>query len=196
MQVVANRRRSRAERTARGVCGFTMVELMVTLSVAAILLLVAVPSFRSITLSNRLTTAANQVVDAINAARVEAIKRNNYVQLCGSTTTLNTSDTLGSACGSTSGAVMALGVDSSGSTTTDTIQDSPPGIATPLQLSGNFAALRFNGQGLGAQAGSSSPYTGNVVLICTTSLGTDNQRLISIAAGSVVQVQTSTGTCS
>jgi type IV fimbrial biogenesis protein FimT len=174
-----------------------MVELMVTLSVAAILLLVAVPSFRTITLSNRLTTAANQVVDAINAARVEAIKRNNYVQLCGSTSTLNTSDTLGTACGSTtSGTVMALGVDSSGNTTTDTIQNSPPGIATPLQLSGSFAALRFNGQGLGAQAGSSSPYTGNVVLICTTNLGTDNQRLISIAAGSVVQVQTSTGTCS
>src|SRR5215471_8868083 len=109
MQFVANRRRSRSGRTTRGVCGFTMVELMVTLSVAAILLLVAVPSFRTITLSNRLTTAANQVVDAINAARVEAIKRNNYVQLCGSTSTLNTSDTLGTACGSTtSGTVMAL----------------------------------------------------------------------------------------
>lgn len=169
--------------------GVTLVELMVTLTVAAILIMIAVPSFRSITLSNRLTTAANQVVDAINAARVEAIKRNNYVQLCGSTAALNTSDTLGTACGSTSGVVMALGVDSSGKTTTETIQDSPPGISTPLQLSGSFAALRFNAQGLGAKAGSSSPYTGDVVLICTTGLSTQNGRRISITAGSIVQVQ-------
>ncbi len=162
---------------------------MVTLAIAAILLMIAVPSFRNITLSNRLTTAANEVVDAINAARVEAIKRNNYVQLCGSSAALNQSDVVGTACGTDSGAVMALGVDDTGKTTADLIQKSPSEITAPLQLSGDFAALRFNPQGLGAKAGTSSPYTGQVVLICTAGLNTDNGRRISIAAGSIVQVQ-------
>lgn len=193
MQLVPKGRRSPGGRT-RG-RGVTLVELMVTLAIAAILVMIAVPSFRNITLSNRLTTAANQVVDAINMARVEAVKRNNFVQLCGSSAALNASGTLGTACGSTSGAVIALGVDSSGNVTADSIQNSPPGIAAPLQVSGNFTALRFNGQGLGAKAGTSAPYTGDVALICTASFNGDNRRLISIVAGSIVKVTSSAGAC-
>lgn len=59
--------------------GFTLIELMVTISIAAILLGVAIPSFTSTITSNRLTTNANELVTALNLARSEAIKRGQHV---------------------------------------------------------------------------------------------------------------------
>jgi len=59
--------------------GFTLIELMVTISIAAILLGIAIPSFTSTITSNRLTTNANELVTALNLARSEAIKRGQHV---------------------------------------------------------------------------------------------------------------------
>lgn len=70
---------------ARRSRGFTMVELMVALLVLAILLAMAVPSFRDATLSSRLTGYANDLVASAQIARSEAIKRNVGVTLCAST---------------------------------------------------------------------------------------------------------------
>jgi len=57
------------------------MELMVTISIAGILLSVAIPSFTSIISSNRLTTYANELVTALNFARSEAIKRGQPVTI-------------------------------------------------------------------------------------------------------------------
>jgi type IV fimbrial biogenesis protein FimT len=62
--------------------GFTIVELMVTVSLAAILLAFAIPSFRQMIASNRLTTQTNDFVSAVNFARSEAITRNLNVTFC------------------------------------------------------------------------------------------------------------------
>lgn len=59
--------------------GFTLIELMVTVSIAAILLAIAVPSFISTIRSTRLTNSANDLVTALNLARSEAIKRGRPV---------------------------------------------------------------------------------------------------------------------
>jgi type IV fimbrial biogenesis protein FimT len=62
--------------------GFTLVELLITLGVGAVLLTVAVPAFQRLTMSSRLTTQANELVAALNFARSEAIKRNTSLSLC------------------------------------------------------------------------------------------------------------------
>ena len=59
--------------------GFTLMELMVTIAIAAILVGIAIPSFTSIITSNRLTTSANELVTALNLARSEAVKRGQQV---------------------------------------------------------------------------------------------------------------------
>ncbi len=65
-----------------GRSGFTLVELMVALAVAAVLLGLAVPSFRETVISNRLTSTVNEFMAALTYARSEAIKRGQRVWLC------------------------------------------------------------------------------------------------------------------
>lgn len=62
--------------------GFSLVELMATLAVAAILMTVAVPGFTTLIQNNRMTTTLNDFVSDLALARSEAIKRGSRVTLC------------------------------------------------------------------------------------------------------------------
>ncbi len=55
--------------------GFTLLELMVTVAIAAILAAMAMPSFTQTIRNNRLTTTNNMLLTSLNLARSEAIKR-------------------------------------------------------------------------------------------------------------------------
>jgi len=59
--------------------GFTLIELMITIAVAAILLAIAVPSFTGLLNRNNASAEATELVAALNLARSEAIKRNRTV---------------------------------------------------------------------------------------------------------------------
>lgn len=54
--------------------GFTLIELMVTLAIAAVLLVVGVPSFVSFQRNSQLTSLTNSLVASMYAARGEAMK--------------------------------------------------------------------------------------------------------------------------
>lgn len=62
--------------------GLTLIELMAALAVAAVLLTLAVPSFKTLMEKSRLTTVTNDFVAAVNLARSEAIKRDVTVIMC------------------------------------------------------------------------------------------------------------------
>lgn len=61
---------------------FTLVELMVTLVVLGFALMIAVPSFTSLSRGNRTVSETNALVGALNLARSEAAKRNTNVTVC------------------------------------------------------------------------------------------------------------------
>ncbi|MES9887386.1 MAG: GspH/FimT family pseudopilin [Candidatus Sedimenticola sp. 6PFRAG1] len=62
--------------------GVTLVELIVTLSVAIILVSVAVPGFKTLTAKNRINSAVNGLVSGLHLARSEAVNRAKRVTLC------------------------------------------------------------------------------------------------------------------
>lgn len=61
--------------------GFSVIEMMIVLSVLSVLLVVAAPSFHQLVANSRLTTAANALFMASNLARSEAIHRGTRVDL-------------------------------------------------------------------------------------------------------------------
>lgn len=62
--------------------GFTLIELMVTLTIAAILLSVAAPSFVTMIKNNRITTTTNDLLADLALARSEAAKRGQSASIC------------------------------------------------------------------------------------------------------------------
>ena len=64
--------------------GFTLTELMVTVAVAGILAMVAVPNMRTFLQNNRLSAASNDLLRSFYLARTEAIKHQTNVAVCAS----------------------------------------------------------------------------------------------------------------
>ncbi len=62
--------------------GFTLIELIVTLAVAAIVLGIAIPSFNSSILNNKSAALGAEFNTALNLARSEAVKRSSRISIC------------------------------------------------------------------------------------------------------------------
>jgi len=67
--------------------GFNLIELMVTVSLVAILMGIALPSMRDFIRNNRLSSGVNDMLHSLNVARTESIKRQQFnVVVCGTAT--------------------------------------------------------------------------------------------------------------
>ena len=62
--------------------GFTLMELLITVSVAAILAGIAAPNFQSMIQESRQESRVNELTGALFYARSEAIKRSSRVSVC------------------------------------------------------------------------------------------------------------------
>lgn len=136
--------------------GFTIIELMLTIMVAAVVLSLGVPSFLESIRNNRMASQTNILLSSINFARSEAVKLGNAtVTMCGSTNqaTCNTSNW-------ESGWIIFRDVNGNGTfdSSTDTllrVQEALTGGNT-LRTSGFAAAthVQFRNRGEIASAGS------------------------------------------
>jgi type IV fimbrial biogenesis protein FimT len=69
--------------------GFTLVELLVTMAVGAILLAIAIPGYGFLVNTSKLAAVTNELVFALQLARSEAVKRGQRVTVCKSANALN-----------------------------------------------------------------------------------------------------------
>ena len=61
--------------------GFTLIEMMVTVAILAIILGIGVPSFQTLIERNRVSAASNKLFTALTTARSEAIRRGQNITL-------------------------------------------------------------------------------------------------------------------
>lgn len=184
---IATSRQSGRKSVSRG---FTLLEVLIVVTIAAIVLALGIPSFQNTIVSNRLTTTANAFVSTYNEARIRAIRRNSAVQFCGSTTTTNGTAVMGTACGSVAGATFML--DAGGTTATKVAES--PAVPSGVTLT-SAVAVRFNGQGFArAAAGGTAPYTGLLLDLSTNRLSVNNRRCVYLTTGSIISVCSTSGT--
>ena len=62
--------------------GFTLIELMVVITIIAVLLVVAPPTFQKQVKDSRLSASTNNLVRGLMTARSESLGRNDYVTIC------------------------------------------------------------------------------------------------------------------
>jgi|LakWasM128_HOW14_FD_contig_91_172279_length_3046_multi_3_in_0_out_0_2 type IV fimbrial biogenesis protein FimT len=167
--------------------GFTLIELMMTLAVAAVLLTLAVPSFMDATLGSKLSSYANNLVGSTHLARGEAIKRNAPVVMCVSAN--GTNCTSG---GWEQGWVLFYDADNdatfdSAETLIHRQQTLPTGIK--ITESGSATAISFQPTGV-----STSSYT---LTICRATPVGKQERVVTISPTRRASVtQTTAGSCS
>lgn len=119
--------------------GFTLIELMVTIAVLAIVISIAAPSFSNILRENRTLAMTNELQGAIQLARSEAVKRRSNVVIC-------RRNTAGTACDNS--ADWAAGWLILSGSTVIKVWDSVTGLA----VAGPNAALTFKSNGMVATA--------------------------------------------
>lgn len=136
--------------------GFTLVELMVTVAIVAILLSLAAPSFSSLLADQRLSGAANALLSDIGYARSEALKRGVNVTACPSTNPTNANPSC-SGNDWSRGWIVFVDQDGDGTrltTGTDEVllraSDALSGVTSGLGTSGGSGVnfIRFNGRGV------------------------------------------------
>ncbi len=167
--------------------GFTLMELLITLAVSAVLLAIAVPSFREIMTANRLATAANEFVSALHEARAQAIRGGQGAVFCG------TANPAGWPCGSAApGAVYVMQNGAYGATPLIAASALPP----TLQVgAAGVTAIRYGGDGIARTAASDAPYSGLVAEIQAPSAGSTGYRCLYLVTGSTVNTCTSSSSC-
>lgn len=166
--------------------GFTLIELMVTVAIIAILAMLAAPSFNEAILSNKLASFANNFVASATLARGEAVKRNATVKMCSSSS--------GAACATSGGWqqgwIVFNDLDDDGTLdSNETLIQRQQALAADYSFTGNANSIAFQSVGVGTTAAT-------LKLCRATPTAGNQERDIKVSAtGRVSVAKTTTGVC-
>jgi type IV fimbrial biogenesis protein FimT len=151
-----------------GILGVTLIELLVAMTIAAILMAIAIPSFRGVSIDVKLRGYSNALLASLYLARSDAIKRNGRSVVCRSADGAN--------CATSGdweqGWIVFQDLDGNASrTSTEAIIERHPPLAAGFQMRGNtnvasYVAFHPSGSTLlasGAQQG------GTIAVCCCAS---------------------------
>jgi type IV fimbrial biogenesis protein FimT len=168
-----------SHRSARGSGGFTLVELMLTLMIAAVLMIIGVPAFKDAVLGSRVSGIASDLYASVQLARSEAIKRNVVITLCPTTN--------GTDCDDTGDWEVGWIVADLATGTVIQHQEAEPQNFKVVQTGGT-TELAFQPIGVGA--------TSATFKVCRASPVGKQERVLNVSAtGSVYVTMTETGVC-
>ena len=157
--------------------GFTLIELMITIAILAILMAVAIPSFQAMIASTRLTSAKNDLLSTLARARSEAIKVGNRVTVCMSAD----GATCASSGGWEQGWISFIDTTRSGTSaavdTGEVITTTSPALTPGIVINGNLSYISFSSDGQ-SKSMTGDPNTGTM-RICNTSAALSNDKRAS-----------------
>lgn len=168
--------------------GFTLIELMITVAIAAVLLGLAVPSFQTLIVGSRLSTQTNELVAAINSARSEAVKRNRNITFCRVAAATST------ACAAADGTWEHWIITPGGNVVVRRGSFNRHGNTIGITSTLPNGSLVLASDGLTRTSGGVLA-NGQTITVCATNGPTQNNRLITLGAGSRVSTESSAGAC-
>jgi type IV fimbrial biogenesis protein FimT len=143
-------------RRTRRAGGFTLIEMMTSLAIIAIVGSIAVPTLRTMILNSRLTTVANDMLGSLMNARTEAVKRQSQVVLCA------TPDATAAlpACSGNGATGWVVFQDTNGNWALDaneTIIERRPGIDSSISVRADGSIIAFSPAGFAVPTAALTP---------------------------------------
>lgn len=152
-------------------CGFTLLELLITIAIAGIAAAIAIPSFQTTIKNNQMVNGANETIGALNYARSEAVNRGNTVYI-----------------GPRTGGGLVVWVDGNSGTKATYDADEELRLWEPLggDLELSTSASQFSFTASGGVKGSAD------ITICDSSRTNETGRLITVLASGMIAVDDKT----
>ena len=177
--------------------GFTLVELLATIAIVAILAALVSPAMTALINGNRLRAAANETITIFQAARFEAIRANRKVVVCLSADPNAAVPTCGAA--GASGWVAFVDADRNGQYAATERLLRRATVASGIQLMGSPAfgsGITFNADGMARDVGGNL-LTAVVGVCLPTTKPQENESDVSISSGSrmLVSRKAAAGKC-
>ena len=179
--------------TGDGQRGFTLMELMVAITVFGILTALAVPSFTTMTNRNKLAAESNELLSAFQYARMEAIRTSASVTVCG-TASADADEDEDCEAGEQPFWVVIGTTTSGGQEQLRSYE-----VREPLKVSTDLESVIFSADGLARDPGTNALVAGEITVCMETTRPAQNKRVLNIASGSRVAITTPAedggGTC-
>lgn len=184
-KVVASRRNRQS--------GVTLLELVITVAVAAILMALAVPSFQSVMNSGRVSNPANEMVATLQLARIEAFRRGERTVVCRSDNADTAAPTCSTSAGAWGGWLAFVDTDSDGAVGATEVRlratnvNAPTIVIPSAKISAGSSRIVFRPDGL-AHETNGTLLVAQVRVCVPTTAPAENARDVVISGGARMSV--------